>query len=357
MSVSKRGDVYHYEFEISKRRFRGSTHCTTEREALAEEKRQRELAKQSLALERVDPANSSVSEVFERYWKTAGHKLGWATAVKDHMIELEKSFDPATLFRDVGSAELAKALEDFAANTTYNLRGGKTREGAPVSDSTVNRRLAVFRQIYYKARDEWELPVKNIVFKKHTRSEPDGRVRHIALEQCRILISRLAEHDHIMLMVAWSFATGCRLDETETLPWARVNLETLQAEVLTKGRDKNKTRFIDLSADGLNVLAQCDRGRALVFDSTNRRRIWEAAVDAAGLDDFTWHDMRHTFANIFGNEVGDLAVLQKALGHAKIETTMRYRRVLRSDVKRGMDRMPALLTGPVVALKTAEGGE
>jgi site-specific recombinase XerD len=61
--------------------------------------------------------------------------------------------------------------------------------------------------------------------------------------------------------------------------------------------------------------------------------------------------MRHTFANIFGNEVGDLAVLQKAPGHAKIETTMKYRHVLRSDVQRGLQKMTALLTGPVVPLK------
>jgi integrase len=102
------------------------------------------------------------------------------------------------------------------------------------------------------------------------------------------------------------------------------------------------------------VLAMCDRSRVLVFNSTNRRKIWEAAVKAAGLDDFHWHDLRHTFATWLGNSAGDLAVVMKALGHANVATTMKYRHVIRAEVKAGLAKMPTLIEGKIVPMKKVD---
>ncbi len=90
--------------------------------------------------------------------------------------------------------------------------------------------------------------------------------------------------------------------------------------------------------------------------STNRRKRWEAAVKAAGLDDFTWHDLRHTFATWLGSQVGDLGVVMKALGHAKIETTMKYRHFVRAEVQKAVQTMPELIESQVVQIrKTSDG--
>ncbi len=158
MSVFQRkgSPFYQYEFQIQKRTFRGSTKRTVERDALAVERDKRREAEESIALELLDPARTTVEQVFERYWKTAGHKLSWAPTLKDHLVELEAFLGPAKPFRDVTGADLAAALEAYAASVGRNNR--------PVTDSTVNRRLAVFRQVWRKVRDEWELPVTNIVF-------------------------------------------------------------------------------------------------------------------------------------------------------------------------------------------------
>lgn len=340
MSVFKRkgSPYYQYEFQINKRPFRGSTKQTTEREALAVERDKRREAEREVALELLDPARTTVEQVFARYWKTTGHKLAWADTLKDHLVELEAFLGPNKPFRDVTGADLAAALESYAASIGRNNR--------PVTDSTVNRRLAAFRQVWRKARDVWELPVTNIVFSAHTRKEPKERVRHITIEMAKLVMSFLPRH--IALMVAWSLVTGCRLNETETLRWTRVNYETMQAEVETKG---GGTRFIELSTAAVAILAECDRGRPLVFNSTNRRKLWEAALARAGVDDFTWHDMRHCFATWLGNRVGDLSVVMKALGHSQIGTTMKYRHVIRADVQRGVQMMPELIESRVEQIK------
>jgi integrase len=260
------------------------------------------------------------------------------------------------LFGEIGNADVASMLEAYEASTTRNNRKSKngkvsTRPGKP-TPSTVNRRLAVLRRIYNKVRVEWELPVKTINWKAHTREEPRERVRHITVEQARTLLDRLPPN--VMEMVAWSLATGCRLNETETLTWERVNYETRQAEVLTKG---GGTRFVTLGPDALAVLAQIPNRGGFVFDKRNRRKIWEAAVKAAGLEDFRFHDLRHTFAVWVGNAGADIAVVQQLLGHSKIETTLRYRKVITGEKMKAVQNLPTLIDGDVVPMKRTSDGQ
>lgn len=350
MSVFKRTDtkaqLYRYEFKISGRTFKGTTGCTSQREAEAVEREKRREAEKLLALERLDPARTTVEQVFGRYWTHHGRKLKWAQTLKAHMIDLEAFFGPNKPFRDITVADVAAALEDYATRTTRKNRGGSLRDGQP-TDSTVNRRLAAFRQIYMKARDEWEYPVSHIVFKKLQRKEPKERVRHISREQAKILLDCLEECEEAMLIVAWSLATGARKKETRTLEWSRVNFETMQAEVQTKG---GGTRFLELSPAAVSTLARCPRDRPLVFDFKNFRRLWEAGMKRAGITDFRFHDLRHTFATWFGNASGDITLVMKQLGHSEIGTTMKYRHVIRADVRREIQKMPDLIEGKVVSL-------
>lgn len=361
MSVGKpkNSPYFHYDFRIRGHRFRGSTGETTERKARdflrAEKERRRAEIKAGI----VQANNPTVAGVFVRYWETEGHKKRWAYGIQKHMEGILAHFGKDKLFGDIGNADVAAMLEAYAASTERNNRlsrdGTRTTHPGRPSDSTVNRRLAVLRRIYNKARIQWEIPVKTINWKAHTREEPGERVRHITVEQAKALLDHLP--NHIMIMVAWSLATGCRLNETETLTWARVNYETLQAEVLTKGRgEKVTTRFVTLGPDALAVLALCDRNRGKVFDATNRRKIWEAAVKAAGLEDFRFHDLRHTFAVWIGNAGADIAVVQQLLGHSKIETTLRYRKVITGEKVKAVQNLPTLIEGTAVPMKRKPSG-
>lgn len=351
MSVFKRWDgkspFYYYEFKIDGKPFRGSTKCTTEREALAFEKAERERRRLEIAASVARAAApDTVDMVFARYWKAHGHKLSWAYTVERHMGDMIEFFGAETQFASIGNAEVAKMLEAYEAKTERRNRGGKTTRAGRPSDSSLNRRLAVFRGIYMMARDAWELSVKPIKWSKHTRAEPRARVRNIESNLARDVIQGLPHH--ILLMAAWSFATGCRKSETETLTWTRINFETRQAEVLTKG---GGTRFVSLGPDALHILSLCDRNRVHVFDSTNRRKHWEAAGKRANLKNFRWHDMRHCFATWAGNNGADVAVIQKLLGHADIRTTMKYRHVIRADTQKAVENLPTLIEGNVVPLK------
>ena len=69
------------------------------------------------------------------------------------------------------------------------------------------------------------------------------------------------------------------------------------------------------------------KANGYVFGSRNWysfRSAWEAALDAAGIEGFRFHDLRHTFASWLVQRGRTLKEVQEALGHQTITMTMRY---------------------------------
>ena len=54
------------------------------------------------------------------------------------------------------------------------------------------------------------------------------------------------------------------------------------------------------------------------------RTAFERAVQKAGIKDFTFHDLRHTFASRLAMARVDLATVQELMGHKDISMTLRY---------------------------------
>ena len=67
-----------------------------------------------------------------------------------------------------------------------------------------------------------------------------------------------------------------------------------------------------------------------------------AALKAAGIKDFRFHDLRHTAATRALRESGNLKVVQQLLGHADIATTARYAHAMTDDVRDVMEAMEAM---------------
>ena len=54
------------------------------------------------------------------------------------------------------------------------------------------------------------------------------------------------------------------------------------------------------------------------------RHWFDDAVKKAGLRNFTWHDLRHTFASRLAMQEVDIRTIAELMGHKKIQMTMRY---------------------------------
>jgi integrase len=70
----------------------------------------------------------------------------------------------------------------------------------------------------------------------------------------------------------------------------------------------------------------------------NLNRAWYPALKRAGIENFHFHDLRHTFASRFMMGGGDLYSLSKLMGHKSLAMTMRYAHLspghLRAEVER-----------------------
>ena len=59
----------------------------------------------------------------------------------------------------------------------------------------------------------------------------------------------------------------------------------------------------------------------------------------AGVKDFRFHDFRHDFGTKLLRETGNLKLVQKALNHADIKSTLRYAHVLDEDIAAAIERV------------------
>lgn len=165
--------------------------------------------------------------------------------------------------------------------------------------ATVNRYLAVVRGILRIARDEWQW-IDNFPKIRLLPGEVE-RDRWLTRKEADRLIAACPVH--LSAVVRFALATGCRASEITGLEWSRVDLARQTAWL---NRTKNGTsRGVPLNRDAVSVL-EAERGKHERYCFTFRGQpikwgvcntAWLEAVKRAGLVDFRFHDIRHTWAS------------------------------------------------------------
>ena len=85
-------------------------------------------------------------------------------------------------------------------------------------------------------------------------------------------------------------------------------------------RELRKYQKIAPKSEG-DLVFCTDDGKVL-DDANLRHRIFEPALQKAGLRKIRIHDLRHTYASLLINQGENLKYVQKQLGHASITTTV-----------------------------------
>lgn len=257
------------------------------------------------------------AELSTRKWAPTARR--WLTAIVEHLGETRT-------YCEVSISDVA-AFVDVHAGT--------------VSDSTINRALAIWRRMHTYAAEIREYPVKTIQWARLMRDEPGGRTRHLSPEDLARLISHLPQRGQEIVLFA--VMTGARREQVLGLEWSRVDIEAKTAQIWLKSRRRYVPHTIDLNASALRIIERrlAVRTSETVFETTNFRRDWETALARAEIQNFRFHDLRHTFATMAARKAS-LAVVQKLLGHAAITTTSRYSHVQREDMRAAVQALPDL---------------
>jgi site-specific recombinase XerD len=139
--------------------------------------------------------------------------------------------------------------------------------------------------------------------------------------------------DHLAPMVLVSINTGLRYGELAGLESSAVDFRVKVLTVTGRTSKGAKTRHVPLNTEVLDVLTRWrgeGAGKGLVFANPDGSRIgsvktaWFAVLADAGINDFRWHDLRHTFASKLVQRGVDLVVVRDLLGHGEFALTLRY---------------------------------
>jgi integrase len=180
--------------------------------------------------------------------------------------------------------------------------------------------------------------------------EPPNRIRFLSRDEYAFLLSVC--DPELQKLVKMAVATGLRKANLLYLDWREVDLSSSRITVAVKGDHMHSVR---LTSEARAALATVTDRRGKVFDTTNFRRRWQNAVKRAGLENFRFHDLRHTFASWARMSGADLADICEALGHSNISVTMRYAHIEPAQHKTAFDRISEMVWSHSESQSTGTG--
>jgi integrase len=201
-----------------------------------------------------------------------------------------------------------------------------------VKPGTVNLERSMFSKMFNLAIREWEWVKENPVSKVSRDRENNQRDKWLSVDEERRLLENSPEWLRELILLA--LHTGLRRDELLSLQWDRVNL--FQKTIIIQKSKNGRPRTVPLTSVAMGILEEKARIRNLktnlVFMNTVGKKIGTSWVmkhfifarGKAGLEDFHFHDLRHTFATRLAQRGVDLYTISKLLGHVNIIMTQRY---------------------------------
>ncbi|MGB4498934.1 MAG: tyrosine-type recombinase/integrase [Methylococcaceae bacterium] len=251
-------------------------------------------------------------------------KYTWQQAALRYLQENEnqKSIESTkTALRYLATKLNDLYLDDITKTVIDEIRFHKKSTG--VKAGTVNRILNVLRAIL-NAAHEWEW-IESVPKVKKFFDE-SARVRFLTHDEANRLLNELPQRFRVM--AKFTLATGLRASNVINLEWRQVDMQKRIAWIDAIQSKSGRAITIPLNDDALKVLrGQIGAHETKVFDygcnqlSTNT---FQAAVKRAGLTDFRWHDLRHTWASWHIQNGTPLNVLKELGGWASLEMVLRY---------------------------------
>ena len=201
-----------------------------------------------------------------------------------------------------------------------------TRHLARTASTTKDLYVALIRAIFRIAMGEWEWIDTMPAFKTYTRGAKP-RVRWLTRVQADRLLEELPEHQQDMMLFA--LATGLRQGNIRRLTWDQVDLHRRIATIEHGDTKNGEGLGVPLNELAMAVLQRRHgRHKSHVFTYAGRpigqvnTKAWKDALKRAGIKEFRWHDLRHTWASWLRQNDVPTWVLQE-LGGWKSEVMVR----------------------------------
>ncbi|ACI20993.1 tyrosine-type recombinase/integrase [Thermodesulfovibrio yellowstonii] len=345
MGLYKRGNIWWFSVTIKGKQFRFSTKTTDRKKAT-------EIYAKAL-LELDNPTKDvenqiSFGEFFENQYLPFSERQASHQSKKYYFKVIPEWFKKIP-------------INQITTRDIELLQGDLLKGRTPAS---VNRIIATIKHSLRKAY-EWELTeeetLKRVQRVKPLKGEVQ-RLRFLSLEECHKLIE-VAE-PHLKPIIITALNTGMRKGEILSLTWSQIDLKHgfIHLEKTKNGErrdipmnDTLKILFRDLiknrRLDSDYVFLNPETGKRL----TDIKRSFRTACKRAGITDFRFHDLRHTFASHLIMNGVDLKTVQELLGHKTIKMTLKYSHLSKAHKEKAVNTLNITIYHNFITVRQERG--
>ncbi len=332
MSIYQRGENWYIDFTFKGQRIRESIGPSRRGAEKVITKKKAEIAENKYLDVRKEPEPIKFHEFAKEYlqWSKATKKASTYNREISFMKQLEKEFE-------------GKTIQEI---TTWQIDKWKVKRKDELKPASVNRELGLLKNMFSKAV-EWGKLNENPSRKVKRLKGEVKRVRFLMSGEIQTLLSNCP--DHLKPIVTVGLHTGMRKRELLGLKWEQVNFE--QGIITLTETKNNERRDIPMDETVKNLLKglspENDIPYVFLRDGQPLKFVDESfrtAVKKSEIEDFHFHDLRHTFASNLVMAGVDIMTVKELMGHKDLTMTLRYSHLAPNHKTRAINILDAVMT-------------
>jgi integrase len=297
---------------------------------------------------------TTLEKLLAKYTENHQHQASYKTGKRHYLENFRDYFGESTLLANIKYMH----LETYRNHLRQKITKNKTIR----ADASVNREMSCLHHIFTKAA-EWEMIEQNPFDKGKSLilKENNKRMRFLTEDEIRSLLENCPPY--LYKIVECALNSGMRRGEILSLKWSQVrngflylrqtktsesrqipindSLELMFKQIKSEQNPKGHN-VIRLNGKPVKSLKSEDvftyRGEPV----KEVKRSFKTAVKDAEIQDFRFHDLRHTFASQVLMKGGTLKDVQELLGHKTMTMTLRYAHLTQEHKRKAVNLLNGL---------------
>ena len=293
----------------------------------------------------LDAKHIKFNEVLERYMaEILPQKRASTQRMQQHQFAFWREQFQDLSLADITPARISKSLSALARR--------HNRIGTPLDGATLNRYMQCLSPILSACVKDWHLLESNPCSKIRRRKESPGRVRFLSEFERERLLKACQESTYppLYTIVVLALSTAMRYSEIMNLRWPDVDLK--RGRIMLHETKNGEPRGVAVKGKALALLKEHAKVRRLNTDllfPSNKKADqpialqfpWKQAVEKAGLEDFRFHDLRHSCASYLAQMGASPLLIAEVTGHKDLRMVRRYSHLTENDAAKALENMTA----------------
>ena len=303
------------------------------------------LIREGRFMDRRKEVKTTIDEAVERFLEWGSANLRPSTSKSDHRITklwLASPFLRGKVLDKISAGDIERYRQVRLKDLSHH---GDREQTRLVSKREVDLEISRLKRLFNLAMD-WGLCEKNPAARVRLFHEEVKRTRYLTQEEEERLLDVAGLY--LKRVILFALHTGMRRAEILGLRWQDVDFRNAVATIPATRAKGRRDRYVPLNTVAIGIIREHPQpvdGSELIFGNTNGRyqenleRLWRLALAAAEVENFRFHDLRHTYASRLVMDGVDLPVLRELLGHQDFAMTLRYAHLAPSRLKEAVSRL------------------